>query len=452
MEESFRVRVDKTFGSLASASSSSSSSSSSNTAASASLSSLWSLTDEELERKEWNRERDDGFNDAEPKPYPPNLDGFFANRSKIPPRAGRVAFKQEIEADLEDLDDDGVDDDEEEEERKKRELVKPDDYNDEEWDIRSSIGLDCTLDFEEEDDKYDKVAVGMEKADDRLYMRDITGYWTDINFYNELPNTFKDASRDPRANHMAAKLRLKEDAEAAGKFGSLQVSDTGLLVPNTQNIEEGVNPKSILKRKENQVDPKTQKRVRFVPGCNDDCEEDYEGTKDVAMGNCSTQAEKSEASFPSQEFSVVPDYIRNPSQYTHYTFDSSSDSDEESNQKAYMDFLNQQKSSNSTEPQRDYTSSNLPKSIAFTPKKKLGDALLKNGNELEQNQGDAGKEIMPKKGGPAIVITAVEVPESEVCKMEEDEPENVATKNSSLRRQGRQYRTRADIELDEPVT
>lgn len=188
--------------------------------------------------------------------------------------------------------------------------------------------------MQEEEDKYDKVAVGMEKADDRLYMRDITGYWTDINFYNELPNTFKDASRDPRANHMAAKLRLQEDAEAAGKFGSLQVSDTGLLFPNTQNIEEGVNPKSILKRKENQVDPKTQKRVRFVPGCNDDCEEDYEGTKDVVMGNCSTQAEKSEASFPPQEFSVIPDYIRNPSKYTHYTFDSSSDSDEESNQKA----------------------------------------------------------------------------------------------------------------------
>lgn len=190
--------------------------------------------------------------------------------------------------------------------------------------------------MQEEEDKYDKVAVGMEKADDRLYMRDITGYWTDINFYNELPNTFKDASRDPRANHMAAKLRLQEDAEAAGKFGSLQVSDTGLLVPNTQNIEEGVNPKSILKRKENQVDPKTQKRVRFGPGCNDDCEEDYEGTKDVVMGNCSTQAEKSEASFPPKEFSVVPDYIRNPSKYTHYTFDSSSDSDEESNQKASL--------------------------------------------------------------------------------------------------------------------
>lgn len=27
-------------------------------------------------------------------------------------------------------------------------MVKPDDYNGEEWDIRSSIGLDCTLDFE----------------------------------------------------------------------------------------------------------------------------------------------------------------------------------------------------------------------------------------------------------------------------------------------------------------
>lgn len=26
--------------------------------------------------------------------------------------------------------------------------MKPDDYNDEEWEVRSSIGLDCTLDYE----------------------------------------------------------------------------------------------------------------------------------------------------------------------------------------------------------------------------------------------------------------------------------------------------------------
>lgn len=305
--------------------------------------------------------------------------------------------------------------------------------------------------MQEEEDKYDKVAVGMEKADDRLYMRDITGYWTDINFYDELPNTFKDASRDPRANHMAAKLRLKEDAEAAGKFGSLQVSDTGLLVSNTQNMEEAVNPKSILKRKENQLDLKTQKRVRFGLGCKDDCEEDYDGTKDVVMGNCSTQAEKPEASFPPPEFSAVPDYIRNPSKYTHYTFDSSSDSDEESNQKACMDFFNRLKSNNSTESQQDYTSSNLPKSIAFTPKKKHGGASLRNGDELEQNQVDVGKEIVPKKSGSAVVITAVEVQESEVCEMEEDEPEKVPIKNISLRRQGRRYRTKVEIELDEPV-
>lgn len=452
MEESFRVRVDKTFGSLATPAASSSSA---NTTSS--LSSLWSLTDEELERREWIRERHDNAIDAEPKPYPPNLDGFFANGKKNPPRTEPVGLHPAIEADLEDLAYDGIDDDEEEEEEedegKKRELVKPDDYNDEEWEVRSSIGLDCTLDYEEEEDKYDKVAVGMEKADDRLYMRDITGYWTDINFYDELPTTFRDASRDPRANHMAAKLRLKEDAEAAGKFDSLQVSDTGLPVQNTQNntAEEGVNLKSILKRKENQVDPKTQKRVRFGPGCKEDCEEDYEETKDVVMGTCSTPAEKSEASFPPQDFSAVPDYIRNPSKYTHYAFDSSSDSDKESNQKAYMDFLNQQKSSNSTEPEPDYTPGDLPKSITFTPKKKVGDvSVSKNGEELKPNQVDVGKEFLPKKGGPVVV--AEEVQNSEACDMEEDEAEKEATKNSSSRRQGRQYRAKADIELDEPVT
>lgn len=140
MEDSFRVRVDRIFGSLASSSSSSSSFS-----PCANLNSLWSLTDDEVEKREWNREKD--IPDTEISIYPSKLDGFFANqRSSVDPR-------KRLEDDIEDLDDDDADaDDDLEGETGGRgtssRSVKPDDYNDEEWEIRSSIGLDCALDNE----------------------------------------------------------------------------------------------------------------------------------------------------------------------------------------------------------------------------------------------------------------------------------------------------------------
>lgn len=71
------------------------------------------------------------------------------------PRRSRGDFRDELERDLEDLDDDGDDDladQEEEGEPRSRgsasQSDKPDDYNDEEWEIKSSIGRDCTLDYE----------------------------------------------------------------------------------------------------------------------------------------------------------------------------------------------------------------------------------------------------------------------------------------------------------------
>lgn len=309
--------------------------------------------------------------------------------------------------------------------------------------------------MQEEEDEYDKVAVCKEKAEDRLYMKDINGYWTDINFYDELPNTFEDVTRDPRANHLAAKLRLKEDAEAAGKFDTLRVSDSGSNLSNieTNTAEDGLSLKSILKRKENEGDMKSQKRVRFDPGCKNYCEEEFEEAEDVVTDNCSMEEAKIlEASSPPPECSRVPGYILNPSKYTHYTFDSSSDIDEESNQKACMDFLHQLKRSNSADLQ-PVTSMSLPKSITFTPKKKLVDdaSTVKNNDGFKQNREDSGKERVLGKGCP-IGIAAGEARESAICAMEEDEPEKASTKNSSLQRQSRQYRTRANIGSDEPIT
>ncbi|EPS68847.1 hypothetical protein M569_05921, partial [Genlisea aurea] len=75
---------------------------------------------------------------------------------------------------------------------------------DEYFDVKSNIGRDCTLDYEEEEDEYDKVAVGTAESGDRLYMSfPAVDDGVEVNGYGELPTTFDSASRDPRANHAA---------------------------------------------------------------------------------------------------------------------------------------------------------------------------------------------------------------------------------------------------------
>lgn len=102
MDESFRVRIDKVFGSLSSSS-----------ASSAPVSSLWSLSEDEIARNERSGEKE--------------ASGPSNSFPDIP--------RQENEPN------DG-------EEGQSSGLQKPNDYNDEEWEIKSSIGMDSTLDME----------------------------------------------------------------------------------------------------------------------------------------------------------------------------------------------------------------------------------------------------------------------------------------------------------------
>ncbi|KAF8400070.1 hypothetical protein HHK36_015945 [Tetracentron sinense] len=428
MDDSFKVRVDRVFGSLASSKSSS-------------LRSSWSLTDEEVERREWNREKDSP--DREETPCSSSFDGFFANERKISQRISRNARKE-----LEDPDQD--DEDEQLGGGSSSKSVERDDDN-EDWEIRTSIGLDPTLDNEEEEDEYDKVALGRENAGDRLYMKDVTDYGAYLNSHNVLPDSFKDVARDPRANHLAAKIRLKEDKEG-GSFDSLQASDKTMpaaVGPKVDASEDGGNLKSILKRKGNQTDSKSQKRVRFDPACKDDCEEESEEDEDFPMDTHSmeTTTFSNDGSSLLQDAPGVPDYIRNPSKYTRYIFDSSSEVDEESNRRAYMDFLNLVKRSNTEELQPEDTSVDLPKSVTFTPKKKAGDATrANNSTEFKQNHEDACKKSM-RRTGFLLGIAAGEVQESEACAMDEDESETtIADKMGSSRKPGRQYRTKTELD------
>ncbi|KAI3825245.1 hypothetical protein L1987_06726 [Smallanthus sonchifolius] len=376
MEDSFKVRIDKTFGSLQSSSSSSSIQST--------PSSLWCLTDEEIERNKWiqdkvesNKDNDEHLHRLkDPKPYSPIFQGLLAE----PSTSG-----QNMESDIQELEDDDDDDDDDDEDKKKL-LTKPDDHSNEEWDIRSSIGMDCTLDNEEEEDAYDKVAVGNEESADRFYMKDVNDYEVETDSNNELPNSFTDVIRDPRANHMAAKLRLKEDDDSARKLG-LQISENHHIQKSDQTA--------------------TELKVNETSG-------------------------SKVATFLPQFSSRVPDYVRNPSKYTHYTFDSMDGVDEESNRKAYMDLFNSLNGSAAIEIQDD-VSINSTTSIIFTPKKKSSDVSMK----ISKVDGYEDKKVVP-----------ISIADDEVCMMDEDEPEMTTNRSSSLQKNGRRYRTKGSTSLE----
>ncbi|KAL4568030.1 hypothetical protein LXL04_023630 [Taraxacum kok-saghyz] len=252
MDDSFKARVDRAFGSLEASSSSTVKS------ATSSLSSLWCLTDEEIERNEWIQDKITIHKDKDeehihrlknPKPYSSFLQGLLAEPSTSGPP-----------------------------------LSKPDDHSNEDWNIRSCVGMDCTLDNEEEEDGFDKVALAKEPAD-RFYMRDVNDYEVEIDSNNELPTSITD------------------------------VSENNILQSTTA---------------ENQISAPT-----------------------------------------------VPDYVRNPSKYTHYTFDSMDDVDEEANRKAYMEFFNLVKGSGGGGMETEDVPFDSGTSIIFTPRKKLSDGSMK---------------------------------------------------------------------------
>lgn len=300
--------------------------------------------------------------------------------------------------------------------------------------------------MQEEEDHYDKQAIGKEDAGDRLYMRDINDDDIGISSRNVLPTMFRDVARDPRANHMAARIRLKQDDEAAAKkIGSLHVSEQS--APDINAASDAVNPKSILKSKDNPSELRPQKRVRFDSECDDreGSNDENEETRDVRQKTSSVEEDAAlNQSSKSQEFaSAVPDYIRNPSRYTHYTFDSSSDMDDQANKQAYMSFLAQAKGSN-TGSQTDDTLDDLP-SVTFIPKKKSGDVNMGENEMVSKQKLDVGKESMNRRAFP-VSIAAGETENSDVSAMDEDEPEAIEDTKKSTQKFNRKYRKKTNEE------
>ncbi|PON91793.1 hypothetical protein TorRG33x02_123910 [Trema orientale] len=389
MDESFRARVDKVFGSLASSGSSSSS--------------LWSITDDEVERREWRRCPDTSGRDD--MPCSSSFDEFLK-------KGRRRNFDHDDPERIDGPDDNKLD-------------------GQDEWSIRSSIGLDRTLDYEEEEDEFDKVASGSENVGDRLYMSDVTQTGSYLNSHNVLvlPN-----NKDPRANHLAARFRLKEDEDEAQNLASTLPATAHVKEPDAKGTRDGARPKPILKRKDNDEAFKSQKRVRFDVGRENDCEESF--PKDATVLDC--------GSLMSDKSSGVPDYLVNPSKYTCYSFSSTSEVDEISNPpRACGEFHNQVKGlDRESGSDVENAFADLPKSVTFIPKKKAGDGKAANDGSNEMKKYEEGDRQPPlHQGGFPVGVAAGEV-QGEVSGVEEDELETEAADGGAgLPNTGRRYRT-----------
>ncbi|KAF2307412.1 hypothetical protein GH714_026967 [Hevea brasiliensis] len=433
MDDSFRARVEKIFGSLTS---------SSLQQPSSLQSTLWSLTDYEVERREWRRE-DAVTHDRDEIPCSSAFDELKRDRWR--------AFRRELQCDLNDDDDDDHD---ESNTLSSRGVGA---YGVDEWDIRSSIGLDRTLDNEEEEDEYDKVASGRENAGERLYMKNVGNQESYLNIHNVLPKSLH-GTKDPRANHMAAKIRLREDEAEAQKLNSHHVCDAEVReLHRKPSNESGSQLRSILKRKDNKSDSKWHKRVRFDPGCKTVCKKEAsQKIQAISVGSSSLNCMISDDErMSSQNRYGIPDYLQNPFKYTNYSFNSSSEVEEKSSTQACMDFVKLVKDLKSTGSGSELKDASadlpIPKSVTFVPKKKAGE--LKAGNyscKVKQDEEEDGNQSLRNTILP-VGIVAGESQESEAGVVEEDERErNDIIKSDGSQKASRKYRTRSGTDESDP--
>lgn len=412
MEDSFELRVKRLFGSQLFQS----------VPGSSFPSSSWSVVDGEIERREWNRGRGLGSDRSEDPCSSAFADGgCFAKK-----RSFRRSSTGDYELDFDELDDDidaedRRDDDEEEDRGEEDHEVLTE--------IRSSIGLDPTLDHEDEEDEYDRAALGGDTSE-RLYMSDVKNHGPHLNYHSIFEDTEDDPynashhfQKDPRADHLAAAMLIVEDQKAAENFPVPNYGKADVAIEDTQL-------KPILKRKELQDDSKPKKRVRF----NHVAEADNY-LKPTAFDPNSVVFEES---------ADLPDYLRNPSKYTLYTFEDYEDSDL-ANKKAFEDFHNLHEKLNSEQQQQhQLINEELPKHITFNPRRKALDVVPVYNDSRDARESDL--EVARSTG-----IAAGESISVGVGGIDEESPEETPmdtetpSENERVRswRRGRQYRAMA---------
>ncbi|KAK4354143.1 hypothetical protein RND71_026337 [Anisodus tanguticus] len=387
MDESFRARVDKVFGSLSSSSSS-----------------AWSLSDEDVEKKEWNRSA--------------LKQGKFDDDHNLSSSSYDALFKHKRTQD--------------------DYAIASEDLN-----IRSSIGLDSTLDNEEEEDEYDRVAEGRVDAGDRLYVKIFIDQETSSD------PSGRNIRRDSRANHMAAQVRLKEDTDAAEKC---ETHFDGITLSGEQHsakppLQDHSKVKPILKktRKSENGGLKPTKRVRFDPGCKDESEGASELEVSWAAPASANSSFEDNESISSR--SKVPDHVLNPSKYICYSLDSTSELVDESNSQACRDILEEVRKSKHdqlTQETMDVLGTN-PKSVVFVPRQKNVDAIPATDATLSKEMIEDGcHESLHPKGFP-VCIAAGEAEQTE-DPMEEDMETRAAENNIMSQKPERRYRSKAGME------
>ncbi|PKU60554.1 hypothetical protein MA16_Dca025924 [Dendrobium catenatum] len=490
MEETFEVRVKRLFGSQLFES----------VPLSSFPESSWSVADGEVERKEWNRDPGAGPDRSD---YPCSS-AFAEGGCYAKKRSTRRASKQEFESDMDEFDDDAdtesrkaVEEEEEEEEEKD----EGDDRNAEESEIRSFVGLDPTLDNEklsmvlhlepwsilsvvesfnysaaiaqgglfaerhkvvwntlqDEEDEFDRAALGKDDdAGERLYMRDVKNRGPHLNYHCIFADVVEAPYagsyhfyKDPRADHFAAGVRLEEEKKAAENYSVPNYSKDE-HPSSTTGLLEDIKLKPILKRKEAHDDSKPKKRVRFDPGCKAD--NDEVPTQDSAMFSLSMEVPAAAAADPNpvmlEESPGLPDYVRNPSKYTHYTFDSYED-DDLANISAFEDLQNVYKKLNPEQLHQQFTTVEPPKSITFSPRRKSIDAMPVDNESGDIQENRIRKEFLQSDLWvcPSVGIAAAESYEGGVCKMDEDDDDveaPISDERVDPSRRGRKYRSRAN--------
>ncbi|XP_021285821.1 uncharacterized protein LOC110417678 [Herrania umbratica] len=401
MDDSFNTRVEKIFGSLQSSQSS---------PLQQQRPPLWSLTDDEVKRREWRRdsaaEREEGLCSS-------SFLEFLKEERRY--RSGRLPRK-ELEDDLDNVDDD--EDDGDSSLLRSRRI----DGGGDEWEIRSFIGMDSTLDNEEEEDEYDKVASGRENAGERLYMSDIADHGSYLNSQNVLYSALNHASNKVfPANHMVARIGLKEDYEEAWKLNNHNGCNAEIRELNVEVSNNGCQLRSILKRKDNYVGFKPQKRVRFDSACKNDFEDSSIKFDDDPTGTFPMSSQDSDCGYlPAENACAVPDYI-NFSRYTGYSFDSSSEVDKESNAQVCMYFL---KLVQKTKPKLDDVPWDVTKLATFNAKRKAGN-IQPGSSRGEVKEEDESKKSLHQTKLP-VGIGARATQHYKVGATEDDESETSA--------------------------
>ncbi|KAG8064279.1 hypothetical protein GUJ93_ZPchr0004g39484 [Zizania palustris] len=368
----------------------------------------WSVASGDVERQRWARPSEARDEEEEREGVDrgdtPCASAFYDANGCL--RGRRRRRKQDFEGGLSD------DDEEEEEEKESDGGGKQRQEEEEEEAVRVSIGLDPTLDREEEEDRYDREAFGREDAADRVYMNEIMDGGINMSINTVVPDILDDSieeihrfSMDPRADLSSASARLGEyDGSAkGGHYSTAQTKESptgGIQAMKTGDI----NVKPILKRKEEQGDSKPRKRVKFVADVKDQQAKLPEQNEDSPMVPQSMDVVKENNSSTPSESPGIPDYVKNPSKYTRYTLDTPECNDE-SNRRALADLHNVLRRSEPEAPVE------IPTSVLFIPRKKSVDAMTV----------DEGPKSSDSNSSPIGLAVGVS-DEIEHCEMDEDDP------------------------------